>query len=83
MPCGWITLPGGGVAHVRYANRRSPKCRWCSNRSTRLCDFEISDPQQVTHRKTCDAPMCDAHAKRVGPNHDFCPDHSSTAVRPA
>jgi len=75
-PCKEVRLPGGGVAFVRYANRRVPKCGWCHELSTKLCDFVISPPQQVTHKKTCDAPMCDTHAKSVGPNLDYCPVHA-------
>jgi hypothetical protein len=36
----------------------------------------VSPPEQVTHRKTCDAPMCDEHATNVGPNLDHCPEHA-------
>jgi hypothetical protein len=75
-PCKEVHLPGGGVAFVRYANRRAPKCRWCENQSTKLCDFVISPPEQITHKKTCDAPMCDVHAKSVGANLDYCPEHA-------
>jgi len=76
MPCEWIKFPDGTVAIVKHAKRRQQKCRWCSKQSTKLCDFSISSPQQVTHRKTCDAPMCDEHAKPVGPNIDYCPEHA-------
>lgn len=74
-PCNVVKLPNSGIAFVRHALKRQPKCRWCDRTSTKLCDFDVSSPQQVTHRKTCDAPMCDLHAKSVGPNRDFCPDH--------
>jgi hypothetical protein len=63
---------GLGVAFVRYANPRMKKCRWCERPSTKLCDFVVSPPEQ----RTCNAPMCDAHAKRVGPNLDHCPEHA-------
>lgn len=76
MPCDQVNLPGGGVAFVRYAKQPVKKCRWCQSLSTKLCDFVVSPPEQVTHRRTCDAPMCSAHAKSVGPNLDYCPDHA-------
>jgi len=76
MPCEEIRLPGGGVVFVSYAKPRYKKCRWCQRGSTKLCDFVISPPEQVTHKKTCDSPMCDDHAKSVGPNLDYCPDHA-------
>jgi len=76
MPCEWVKLPDGTTALVNYAKRRQPKCRWCSTTSTKLCDFDVSHPAVVTHRKTCDAPMCDAHAKSVGANRDYCPEHA-------
>src|SRR5205807_441310 len=46
------------------------KCRWCGKPVTKLCDFG-------TASGTCDAPMCDAHAKRVGEDTDYCPDHGA------
>lgn len=76
MPCEWIKLPGGGVAHVRYAKPPLKKCQWCQRLSTKLCDFVVSPPEQVTHRRTCDARMCEDHAKSVGANLDYCPDHA-------
>lgn len=76
MPCEWRNLPGGGMVHIRYAKGAVKKCRWCQSLSTKLCDFVVSDPAVITHRKTCDAPMCNDHAKSVGPNLDYCPDHA-------
>jgi hypothetical protein len=40
---------------------------------TRLCDFKLEGG------KTCDAPMCDKHATRIGRNTDYCPQHKSAA----
>ena len=55
---------------------RPPKCAFCDRQSTRLCDFVVSPPQQITHKRTCDAPMCDEHAARVGKIRDLCPRHA-------
>lgn len=80
MPyCKTIEIPGGGHAIVRMSGKRPPDCRWCKQMSTKLCDYDISPSGQVTHRKTCDSPMCDAHAKSVGADRDYCPDHSESA----
>lgn len=77
MPyCEWVDIPGAGKALVRMSGKRPPACRWCGKRSTKLCDFVVSHPNQVTHKRTCDAPMCDDHASHVGPNLDHCPDHA-------
>lgn len=74
--CEYVELHNGGKALVRFAGKEPAKCRWCAKRSTKLCDFDISHPSQVTHRKTCDAPMCDEHAKSVGIDKDYCPQHA-------
>jgi len=69
MPCEWIKLPDGSVAHVRYAKRRAPKCQFCGAPSTKQCDYPLSKT------KTCDAYMCDRCSKPFGPNVDTCPEH--------
>jgi hypothetical protein len=66
---------GEDVAIVCTTGRRVPKCKWCNEPSTKLCDFVVSSPLQITHRKTCDAPMCNLHAKCIGPEKDYCPLH--------
>jgi hypothetical protein len=76
----WIKLGDGTTVHVYYGGKRPDKpkkCAFCERPSTRLCDFIVSPPQQVTHKRTCDAPMCDEHAQRVGPNKDYCPRHAT------
>lgn len=74
--CVEMTIPGGRKALVRMSGKRPPNCKWCDRLSTKLCDFDISHPSQVTHRRTCDAPMCDTHATSVGVNRDYCPIHA-------
>ena len=75
MPCVVVKLPNGGVAICKVAAAPRKRCRWCDLTCVALCDFPISSPQQVTHRKTCNAPMCEIHQTRVGPDRDYCPDH--------
>lgn len=71
MPC--RTLVDGNGKPVGFVcsrgRKHSPKCRWCEKPSTKLCDYP------VTAHQTCDAPICDEHAKRQGSNLDTCPDH--------
>lgn len=80
--CTKVAMPGGGVALVRMSGKRPPACRWCGKQSTKLCDFVVSHPSQVTHKRTCDAPMCDEHASHIGPNVDYCPDHTTQEKLP-
>lgn len=49
--------------------RKPPKCYFCANPSTKLCDYP------VTRERTCDLPICDTHAKKQGENLDTCPNH--------
>jgi hypothetical protein len=43
-----------------------------------LCDHRMDDG------KTCDRPLCDAHAMQVGPNRHLCHEHAAarTAALP-
>jgi hypothetical protein len=70
-----------GLAHINIGGRKWDYCKFClreGNRvlSGKLCDFVVSSPQVVTHKRTCDAPMCDKHAQSIGPDLDHCPDHA-------
>lgn len=70
MPC---THFAGGI--VCYSRPRRKRCKFCcalspGNFVSRLCDFEVAPG------KTCDAEMCIDCARPVGPDIDFCPDHS-------
>jgi hypothetical protein len=91
MPCSRINMPGGGVAIVKHAAARYPRCKFCQGRlermgrglhdgsliekATLLCDFEVGKTLGGDPI-TCDAPVCAKCATRVG-DKDFCPKHRS------
>lgn len=45
------------------------ECVLCLAPSSFLCDFPIDN------KKSCDMPLCQAHAGQVGPNKNHCPEH--------
>jgi hypothetical protein len=49
-------------------------CGFCGRPSTKLCDGPGPDGE------TCDAPLCDDHARRIGRNRDLCPVHQLAAL---
>jgi hypothetical protein len=75
--CEYIRMSDGSVAIVRLSGRRreTKRCK-CGAPATRECDYPIA------RRKTCDAPMCDAHSHSVGRDLDYCDAHHSS-TRPA
>jgi hypothetical protein len=76
MRCEVVQTPlGVGFICGPGRSRAMPRCRWCSAASTRLCDF-----QGPRAKRTCDAPMCDLHARRVGDELDHCPLHAAPAA---
>jgi len=65
-------VTGGGFMCTRGRTRIQPPCKFCPSQpkptpSTLLCDGILADG------RTCDKPMCAAHAKHVGDNRDLCP----------
>lgn len=52
-------------------------CVVCGTFATRLCDHRNRDG------RTCDAPLCDEHTQRAGPNRDLCPLHRTKEIQPA
>lgn len=76
---------GTGFAHIRLSGkaRKNPpaacaapfelngKVVRCCAMSSYLCDFELANG------KTCDAPICDEHARQIGPDRHLCPTHAS------
>lgn len=49
----------------------------CMGLSGFLCDHENSDG------KTCDAPLCDEHARQVGRDLHLCPRHAAECAERA
>lgn len=65
------TIPNeGGFAIVCGPRRPRRRCA-CGNWATKECDF----PAPRRKSKTCDKPLCDRCAVRVGPDKDECPGH--------
>lgn len=68
----------GLVVHIR-GSKLPPPCRavvgigdkrhFCAGISGFYCDWPTGGG------RTCDAALCDAHARQVGPNRHYCPDH--------
>lgn len=51
--------------------------RFCRAMSAFLCDF----PDGGGH--TCDRALCEAHAREVGPDRHYCPEHLVEHLAPA
>lgn len=76
MTCEFISLPGGGTAVV-CSDRKRIRCAYCEAWSTKLCD---GPPPAGSRKKTCDKPLCPAHAAHVeGQDLDYCPEHAMSA----
>ena len=72
MTCTHIKLPGGTRAIVCGRSSKPPRCLWCEEGpGTLLCDWKLGAG------RTCDNPICGAHAKEVAPDKHLCPDHQS------
>lgn len=75
MPSHRIKFSDGTVAIVHMSPQKKKFCA-CGRPCTKLCDFDISPPSQVTHRRTCDKPLCDRCAVHAGPELDYCKPHA-------
>jgi hypothetical protein len=76
-------LADGTVRHMKLSGRSKPPApcvammkrsgetepSTCEQLSGYLCDYPISKG------KTCDRPLCDAHATEISKNRHYCPDH--------
>jgi hypothetical protein len=69
MPCRPLMQGDKQVGFICGRGLKPPKCKWCEKPSTKLCDYP------VTQDRTCDAPMCNEHAKSQAANIDTCPSH--------
>ncbi len=72
MPCTPIKL---GDANAIVCTRGRSKGKRCSHGGcfrvhTVLCDFKLANG------KTCDAPLCKAHAHHTGDDTDYCLPHA-------
>lgn len=72
----------GMPVHVKFSGKKKPPApcvaqiwvskvsqRRCAGLSAYLCDWTNTDG------KTCDAPLCNAHAHQIGKNRHLCPMH--------
>lgn len=80
MPCEKVIHEGKAIGFACYRGGR--RCKWCTNRATKQCDFPIF--QSKNSKKTCDAYMCDFHATPVSyeKDLDYCPTHQAAAAVP-
>ena len=76
MPCNWLKMPDGTVAHIRTSGRRIPKCHNCGLSSEFQCDFPMARSRAGKVLKTCDRHLCSEHV-RPGKTEgvDFCEEH--------
>lgn len=64
MPCERL-----GTAIVCSRGPRAKPCAYCRTPHAKLCDHVLPNG------RTCDRPLCAAHAFHVGPGLDYCPPH--------
>ena len=79
MTCEWIRMPDGTTAIACSRGRRRPapcSVPGCNRPHSVLCDVAVV---RRGRKKTCDAKLCPAHAKHVGPDRDACPAHAALA----
>lgn len=66
MPCYVKENPYG---RMFICGEMGPHCAECGDCSSFLCDYPVGDS------KTCDRPLCEAHANPVAPNMHYCTAH--------
>jgi hypothetical protein len=67
--CETVKLPGGSTAVI--CGLRGVKFCGCGRQAVALCDWKMPNKRSGT----CDAPICAAHTKEVGPGKHLCPEH--------
>lgn len=75
MVCTPVKMPGGGTAFVCGPRPKVKRCS-CGARGTLLCDWKTGKTA-AGKVKTCDRPICSAHAREVAPDKHLCPEHSA------
>ncbi len=70
MRCTHVKLPGGVRAIVCGSRPPIKHCTACDQVAPFLCDWKTGPG------KTCDLPICVAHAERVADDKHLCPKHS-------
>jgi len=66
---GRIRFTDGRIIFVSGEGFESKPCKECGFESDYLCDYPVGN------NKTCDALLCEKHAKEVGVNIHYCPGH--------
>jgi hypothetical protein len=62
---------GIACGRIPHKNCSTPECR---NHAGKLCDYPVT--RRGGGKGTCDRPICERCAVRVGPDKDYCPAHS-------
>ena len=68
MTCSRVKI--GGEWAILCGSVKFEACVACGEIASKLCDWKLDSG------KTCDAPLCDSHAKPVAKNRDLCPGHA-------
>lgn len=69
-----------GIVHVKGTRLPAPCCvrfHWPSNGNEQDCmapsAFLCDGTNNANRSGTCDAPLCEVHARQIGPNRHLCP----------
>lgn len=73
MTCKTVKIGNTAAIVCQRGRRKTPKCKNCGQRpGTLLCDY----PDAKHDSGTCDRRLCRICAVAVGPDLDYCPEHS-------
>lgn len=73
-----MTFSGRGPAPAPCVARDPERC---GRMSVALCDAVVGR-DEAGRPRTCDAPLCERHRHRIGPNRDLCPRHQRQQALP-